>query len=86
MKTFEEYDKENPNIWILFKRTALNAIEKGFKNYSSKGIFEVIRWHRGGNIKEDGFKLNNNYTCDYARKFILEFPEHKDFFRIRTSK
>ena len=86
MKSFTQYHEENPVIWKQFKKTTLEAISKGFNNYGSKGIFEVIRWNQGGNIKEDGFKLNNNYTSDYARKFMFEFPNHKEFFRIRKIK
>ena len=84
MKTFETYHKEHPEIWKEFVKTTLETIKKGFKHYSSKSIFEIIRWHKGGDIKSDGFKVNNNYTADYARKFIKEFPEHEGFFRMRT--
>jgi hypothetical protein len=86
MKTFNLYHKENPIIWEQFKLTTLEAIKKGFKNYGSKGIFEIIRWNQEGEIKEDGFKLNNNFTSDYARKFMEEYPEHKGFFRLRILK
>lgn len=86
MEAFQQYDNENPIIWKQFKKTALKTISKGFKNYSSKSIFEVIRWHRGGGIKKDGFKINNNYTAYYARKFMDMFPEHEGFFRTRKVK
>ena len=86
MKTFIQYHEENPVIWKLFKEVTFEAIEKGFKNYGSKGIFEVIRWNKCSPIKSDGFKLNNNYTSDYARKFMLHYPEHKEFFRVRKIK
>lgn len=86
MKSFNEYHEAHPEIWDAFKKTTLEAIRRGFKNYSSKSIFEIIRWHRSGEIKRDGYKVNNNYTADYARKFINEFPEHKDFFRTRELK
>ena len=84
MKPFSQYDKDHPEIWKEFKKTTLKAIKKGFKNYSSKSIFEIIRWHRSGDLKPDGFKVNNNYTADYARKFANEFPQYKDFFRTRN--
>lgn len=86
MKSFLQYHKENPEIWNQFKKTTLEAIEKGFYNYGSKGIFEIIRWEQGGRIKSDGFKLNNNYTSDYARKFMSEFPRYNGFFRLRVCK
>ena len=72
MKTFEKYHKENPNIYKAFVRYALQAKQKGFKNYSAKSLFEIIRWHTP--IKADGvFKINNNYAPDYARKMMKDF-------------
>lgn len=85
MKNFDEYDRENPEVWEKFQEIAFKAIEKGFNHYSSKGIFELIRWHTktSGN---DGFKVNNIYTAYYARKFNNKFPEHNNFFRLRKVK
>ena len=85
MKTFEKYHKENPNIYKAFVRYALQAKQKGFKNYSAKSLFEIIRWHTP--IKADGvFKINNNYAPDYARKMMKDFKSFKGFFRVRELK
>lgn len=80
-----EYDIQNPHIYEAFKEMTFKTIQRGFKNYSANGVFEVLRWHTGvsGN---DEYKLNNDYRAFYARKFAKEFPEHKDFFRTRKSK
>jgi hypothetical protein len=85
MINFEKYDEENPQIWEAFKKFSLQARAKRFKNYSAKGIFEIIRWHTDteGN---DHFKLNNNYHADYARKMMKEHPEFEGFFRVRELK
>ena len=86
MIDFKKYDEENPQIWKAFKKYSFIAkTKRKFKNYSSKGIFEIIRWHTAteGN---DAFKLNNNYHADYARKMMEEFPEFKGFFRVRELK
>lgn len=80
---FTKYDEENPHIWQEFLKIARQAKVKGFTRYSAKGIFEIIRWETGvtGN---DAFKVNNNYTPDYARKAATLFPEEfADFFRVR---
>ena len=61
MKTFEQYQNENPQIYIAFVKYALQAKQKGFDNYSAKSLFEIIRWHtpiKGGDV----FKINNNYA------------------------
>lgn len=82
---FERYDKENPHIWEAFKKYSFLAKKRGFKKYSSNGIFEVIRWHT--DLRANGlYKVNNNFRPDYARKMMLEFPEFKGFFRVRELK
>ena len=82
MMNFKKYDKDNPEIWEAFKKYSFQAKSKNFKNYSAKGIFEIIRWHTAIN-GNDVFKLNNNYHADYARKMMLYFPEFIGFFRVR---
>ncbi len=80
-----KFNKEHPEVWDMFVRFSKEIISKGYKNYSVKAVFERIRWEK--DIGGDGinqFKLNNNYTAFYARKFMDMFPEHKGFFRTRT--
>lgn len=84
-KTFEQYDKENPQIWEAFEKLTIDRIYKGFKNYSSKSIFEAVRWHTATPGGNDEFKINNNYTAGYARKFMKVYPEYEGFFRIRNA-
>jgi hypothetical protein len=43
-QAFEEFHKENPKVYDLFKRYALIAIKKGKKKVSFKLIMNVIRW------------------------------------------
>jgi len=81
MKTFEEYDRDNPDIWQKFQRFAIEAKTKGFKRYSAKGIFEIIRWHTPA--RKGIFKIDNNYHADYARKMMYEFPSFVGFFETR---
>ena len=83
---FEKYDTENPQIWEAFKKYAFQAKAKGFKNYGAKGIFEIIRWHTGVTAETGDYKIGNNYTPDYARKMMKEFPEFEGFFRTRELK
>ena len=78
MKTFEQYHNDNPQIYKAFKHYALIAKQKGFKNYSAKSLFEIIRWHtpiKSGEV----FKIDNNYAPDYARKMMQEYEVLKVF-------
>ena len=85
MINFKKYDQENPKIWDAFIKYAKQSKARGFKNYSAKGIFEIIRWHTKIEANDE-FKLNNNYHADYARKMMQLFPEFEGFFRIRELK
>jgi hypothetical protein len=86
---FEEFDNKNPHIYEEFKRLALEYI--GANNYklSSKDIISVIRWHTDlktltDKKKSGKFRINDVFTSRYARKFIEEFPDHKDRFETRS--
>lgn len=83
---FYKYHENHPEVYKLFVKKTLEAIKKGFKHFGSKGIFEQIRWENGGEVKKDGYKLNNLYTPYYSRLFEKDHPEHKGFFRMRKVK
>lgn len=82
MKSFTQYDRENPHFWVLFRSITLEYIHSGRPRISSKLICEEIRWHyfKGGS---EHLKMNNNYTAWYARKFLLEFPQYAGFFNLK---
>ena len=82
---FELYDKEHPDIWQNFEKITLNLVRHGSKHYGSRAIFEIIRYHRFIE-KGDDYKVNNNYTKNYALKFMREYPQHDGFFETREQK
>jgi hypothetical protein len=85
MKSFLQYDKENPQIYKRFAEISEMYIKRGYKHIGAKSICETIRWETfiSGN---DDFKINNNYISGYARKFEIENPEHLGLFRKRLCK
>ncbi len=84
---FQIYHEQNPNVYEAFKKYAFAAINGGRKKYSAKSILERVRWHLNFEIVGDEtYKNNNNYTSRYARLFIQDYPEHKDFFEFREIK
>ena len=86
MLSFKQYHEQNPTIYKLFKRFAVQARNAGFKHYSARGIFHRMRWHMNVDTKDpDGFKINNNYSKDYTLMLIEEDPSFKGFFRTRNS-
>ena len=80
-----EYHKKYPLVWRWFVRYTVQLIDKGFKHYGAKSIFERIRWETDipDVTGKSTFKINNNYTSFYARRFVKFYPEHKDFFLFR---
>ena len=80
----DNFHKEHPEVWDLFVQFTNEMIERGFSNYSCKAIFERIRWEKdAGGDGTTQFKLNNNYTALYARRFMKMYPEYEGFFRTR---
>jgi hypothetical protein len=81
---FKEFDDANPQIWELFVKYTQEVISAGKKRYSSKAVFERIRWHTNIETQSDvEFKLSNNHTAYYARKYMEVFPEMEGFFKIK---
>lgn len=82
---FEQYDKANPQVWDAFIRFTKEAIASGHERLSAKLVVERIRWETLIDSRsDDGFKICNNHSAYYARKFHKVFPEHEGFFRTRA--
>jgi len=81
----DEFLRQNPLVWGTFTRFTFEAIHRGFKRYSSKAIFERLRWEmdtadiNGTSV----FKINNNWQPHFARRFMVEHPEFENFFATR---
>lgn len=80
---FQNFDLENPQVYKLFKRFALDFIKRGHKRLGSKMIIERIRYETMIRTTGDKYKINNNYTCHYARKFERENPLFIGYFRTK---
>lgn len=79
---FEEYDRANPGIYLAFESVA-RAMKAKRVYFGAKAIMEIVRWNtlQSGN---DQFKINNNYTAYYARKFEGLNPDCVGFFQKRV--
>lgn len=83
LDSFSKFHENNPDIWKLFQRFALDVINSGQDRYSANAIFERIRWHVEIDTKGSEVKLSNNHRAYYARLFHLAHPQHDGFFRNR---
>jgi hypothetical protein len=79
-----DFHKANPEVWDHFVLFTNQIISKGFANYSVKAIFERIRWEMDAkSTGESQFKINNNFSAFYGRRFMKMYPQHAGFFRTR---
>lgn len=83
---FEEYHKRNPEVYDLFRKYTLRAIQSGYKHFGSQMIIEKIRWQSAIVKGDHDFKINNDFAAFYSRMFIMEYPSYSDYFRTRTSQ
>jgi hypothetical protein len=85
LEQFKRFNKEHPEVWKLFVRFTKDRIAQGFEHYSSDAICHRVRWETDQPTydKDKEFKLNNNFTAFYARRFHRRYPEHDGFFRTR---
>lgn len=82
---FTAFDQAHPEIYELFCRYALNLIRAGRRRYSADAILHVIRYQQV--VRKEGeelYKINNNFTSRYARKFIQDNPKYYGFFEFRS--
>lgn len=89
---FDDFDRENPEVWEEFQRLTLHLIELGYQHYSSDAILHAIRIQRdlkttgAGEAAGRKLKINNSTTSRYARKFHRLYPQHEGFFETRRLK
>lgn len=80
---FEIFHRQNPRVYRLFKKFSLALIEAGHNKIGSKQIVERIRYESAIRTTGNDYKINNNFTCYYSRRFIREFPQHTERFTFR---
>ena len=84
---FIRFHQDNPEIYDLYVKYAFQLRDAGRENYGSKAIVERIRWHVNVETQsKDEFKINNNHTAYYARMVMMDYPELKGYFRIRSAR
>jgi hypothetical protein len=85
VRAFWKYHEENPHIFVLFRRFALEARAAKKNHFSVYAITERIRWYLSVETQGDEFKINNNYRSCYARLLITSDPIFDGFFSLRST-
>lgn len=77
---FLDWLEDNEQIYLAFRRFALEALRKGRTRFSVYMIRERVRWYT--TIEWGGqFKISNNVTPYIARVLVLELPILDKIFR-----
>lgn len=85
-QSFEQYCKDNPDVYPHFVHFALQWLKTGAKKISSKQIVGRIRWHVEIETKGESakvFKINDAFSSRLARKFTEDYPEYTEKFNFR---
>jgi hypothetical protein len=85
-EAFRTWLSDNPEVWRLFERFALEVIKAGHDHYSADAICHRIRWEVDVETRGDQFKINNNHVAFLAREFERRHPRHVGLFRTRVQK
>lgn len=83
---FEQWLRENPEVWRLFVQFTFAVIRTGRTHYSADAICHRIRWHADVEARGDSWKINNNHVAFLARRFEEEHPAHAGFFKMRVQR
>lgn len=89
---FEQFDRENPDIYNLFKNYCIAWINKQQENkelkdvkISSKQVIGRIRWYNTVEVDKgiEDYKISDAFTSRYSRKFVNDFPQYKHCFDFK---
>lgn len=86
---FAAFDEQHPEVWDYFCRFTFELVRAGHLHNSADAVLHRVRWETavgGGFAGGEAFKINNNYSAYYARKFHETYPEYQGFFRTRKSR
>ena len=78
---FDKHLEDNQELWEMFVKYSVNLGEKK-KRFSAAGIFHLMRYETLINQRGSSFKLDQNWSPYYARKFIEDYPQY-DVFKIK---
>jgi hypothetical protein len=81
-----DWHKANPDVWRLFERFSLEAINMGHKRLSAWLIVNRIRWESMVVTTGNDYKITNDYIAFYARLFINKYPQYSGFFVTKKMK
>jgi hypothetical protein len=86
LNKFNDWHRDNPQVYELFKQFAFEAIIRGHKRLSAWLVVGRIRWETSIITHGDDYKVSNDFIALYARKFMADYPQHECFFATKEMK
>jgi hypothetical protein len=83
---FRAYHAANPQVYAKLREFALAAKRAGRQRLGINALHERVRWYTAVEAQGDEWRLNNNYRPYYARLLMLQEPQLRGFFELRTAK
>ena len=80
---FLEFDRKYPWVYTSLHEMAVQLKGAGFKRYSMRTMWEVLRWQQDRKVAGGKWELNDHLAPFYARKLMRENPRLRDFFETR---
>lgn len=80
---FAEFHAENPHVYSLFERYALEAWKAGASRIGVKAIAERVRWDQRVGVQTSDWKINNSIVALYARLLIHRHPMFAELIETR---
>ena len=77
---------DNPGVYALFKRFALEMIANGVNKSSPWLIGNRIRWEVALKTVGSEYKVPNEHIAYYSRLFMCEHPQFGKFFNPKPIK
>jgi hypothetical protein len=80
---FAEFHKANPEVFKLFDSFCWEIL-RARKKISAKLIINRIRWEIYMTTEgDDKYKINDAFSCWYARLWLWENPQYRDKIELR---
>ena len=84
---WEECKRDHPKLLHQLYEIALRAKRKGYQHWSMDAAFHVLRWETSITTgRNDGLKVNNNFSAFAARDLMKRYPDLEGFFQLRKQR
>ena len=83
---WKAFHRDNPAVFGLFRRFAMEALNKGRRRLGARMIGERIRWHTGVETIGDEFKINDHFWPYYSRLLAGLDDRFKTFFTFKDDR